>query len=268
MAFAGVFLLMALLELAIPKRSLRAPKLKRWTTNISIVGIDIVVARLMGLFVIPLAAVAAAIYAETTGFGLLNLLDWPIWLEVLLALVILDLAIWAQHYAFHKIPILWSMHQVHHADVDIDVTTALRFHPLEIAVSMLYKILVVFILGPAAMAFVLFEVILNGCAMFNHSNVDLPRWLDRVLRFLIVTPDMHRVHHSVRRPEHDSNYGFNLSIWDRLFATYTAEPKGGHKSMTIGLPQYQSDDATQLRWNMWLPFRRSESQAEQTSDGH
>jgi sterol desaturase/sphingolipid hydroxylase (fatty acid hydroxylase superfamily) len=173
-----------------------------------------------------------------------------------LALLILDLAIWFQHYVSHKVPVFWRLHQVHHADVDIDVSTAIRFHPVEIALSMLWKIALVFAFGPSAVAVVVFEVILNGCAMFNHANIALPAWLDRVLRIFIVTPDMHRVHHSVIRREHDSNFGFNLSIWDRLFGTYTPQPEKGHEAMTIGLSNYQSTNPTKLLWSLLLPFGR------------
>ncbi len=260
-AFAGVFFVMALAELALPKRALQASKPRRWLTNLSIVGIDMLLVRLMGAFAIPLAAVAVALYADAQGFGLFNWLAWPAWMEILLAVIVLDLAIWFQHLISHKVPIFWRLHQVHHADVDFDVTTALRFHPIEIGLSMLYKIALVLLLGPAAVAVVLFEVILNGCAMFNHANVALPRGLDRVLRLIIVTPDFHRVHHSVLPHEHNGNYGFNLSIWDRLFATYTAQPSAGHDGMTIGLSRYQSEQPTQLGWCLLLPFRRQQASA-------
>jgi sterol desaturase/sphingolipid hydroxylase (fatty acid hydroxylase superfamily) len=260
-AFAGVFLVMALAELVLPKRDLQAAKPRRWLTNLTIVGIDMLLVRLMGAFVIPLAAVAAALYADAQGIGLFNWLAWPAWLEIALAVVVLDLAIWFQHLVSHKVPIFWRLHQMHHADVDIDVTTALRFHPIEIALSMLYKIVLVLLLGPAAVALVLFEIILNGCAMFNHANVALPRGLDRILRLIIVTPDFHRVHHSVLPHEHDSNYGFNLSIWDRLFATYTAQPSAGHSDMVIGLSRYQSAQPTRLGWCLLLPFRRPQASA-------
>ncbi|MEZ5844163.1 MAG: sterol desaturase family protein [Hyphomicrobiaceae bacterium] len=261
--FAGVFLAMAALEVLLPKRKLTMPRGRRWLTNLSIVGIDSLLVRLManlplilGVAVVPIAAVAAALWAERVGWGLLNLVMLPGWLEVVIALLVLDFAIWLQHLLSHKIPLLWQLHQVHHADRDIDVTTAIRFHPVEIALSMLWKIAWVLLLGPAALAVVLFEVILNGCAMFNHANVDLPPWLDRILRLFVVTPDMHRVHHSIERREHDSNYGFNLSIWDRVFRTYTAQPERGHLDMTIGLKPYQTDEPTKLAWSLLVPFRR------------
>ena len=254
--FAAVFVAMALLELLAPKRRLSAAKSQRWMTNLAIVVVDSLIVRLMAMLAVPLAALAAAFWAESQGIGLFNWLDWPLWVEILVAVVVLDFAIWLQHLAAHKIPILWRLHQMHHADVDIDVTTAIRFHPIEIALSMIWKILWVIPLGAAALAVLLFEVILNGCAMFNHANVALPGWLDRALRLVIVTPDMHRVHHSVEQREHDSNYGFNLSIWDRLFATYTAQPAAGHEGMTIGLKPYQSAGPTQVGWSLMLPFRR------------
>lgn len=259
--FAAVFVIMAALELAIPKRELGHSKAHRWFTNIVIGGLDSLIVRLMATLIIPLAAVAAAMWAAAQGWGLLNWLAWPIWLEILVAIVVLDLAIYGQHVASHKIPILWRLHRVHHSDVDIDVTTAIRFHPIEIALSMLWKIVVVLALGAPPEAVVVFEVILNGCAMFNHSNVALPAGLDRVLRTLIVTPDMHRVHHSIDRREHDSNYGFNLSIWDRMFATYVAQPRQGHRGMTIGLSAFQSKAPTGLGWSLLLPFREEEPRA-------
>jgi len=168
--------------------------------------------------------------------------------------LILDFVIWAQHLVTHKIPLLWRLHQVHHADTDMDVTTAIRFHPIEIALSMLLKIGIVYALGPTAFAVILFEILLNGSAMFNHANIRLPQKLDRIVRLLIVTPDMHRVHHSDIRAEHDSNYGFSLSIWDRLFGTYVAQPSKGHDAMTVGL-RWQDARPLSLGWNLLLPFR-------------
>ena len=255
--FAVVFLAMALIELAWPKRKLVASKGRRWLTNVGISVIASVVLRAMAALAVPVAAIASAFYAQANGIGLLNNVAWPEWVKVAVALVVLDLAIWAQHLASHKIPILWRLHRVHHADRDIDVTTAVRFHPVEIALSMVWKIVVVVPLGASPIAVFLFEVILNACAMFNHANIALPLWLDRVLRFFIVTPDMHRVHHSVLGREHNSNYGFNLSLWDRLFRTYTPQPEGGHQGMTIGLTPYQSEDPTRFGWSLLLPFRRA-----------
>jgi sterol desaturase/sphingolipid hydroxylase (fatty acid hydroxylase superfamily) len=172
-----------------------------------------------------------------------------------LALLILDFAIWLQHLVTHKVPFLWRFHRVHHADRDFDVTTALRFHPLEILASMVLKIGVIYLLGPQAIAVVLFEVILNGTAMFNHTNLRLPLWLDRAVRLVLVTPDMHRVHHSIHRHEHDSNYGFALSVWDRIFRTYRPKPEAGHEEMTVGL-EWQDERPSRLGWALMLPFRK------------
>src|SRR4051812_13073051 len=217
--FVSVFVAMALVELLWPKRALIVSRKRRWLTNIGISAVGTAVLRLMAMLAVPVAAIAAAFYAEAHHIGLLNQVDWPAWIKVVLSLLVLDLAIWAQHLASHKVPLFWRLHQVHHADRDIDVTTAVRFHPVEIALSMLWKIVVVVPLGAPPLAVFLFEVILNACAMFNHANIALPGWADGVLRLFVVTPDMHRVHHSVIRREHDSNYGFNLSLWDRLFRT-------------------------------------------------
>jgi len=255
-AFIGIFAVMALIELAAPRRKLHHSKARRWLTNLTISGLNAFLLRLMGMLAIPVAAVAAAEAARIAGWGAFNLLGWPFWLEILIAIIVLDLAIYAQHVVFHKIPVLWRLHQVHHADVDFDVSTALRFHPVEIALSMLIKIALVLALGIPAIAVVLFEIILNGCAMFNHSNINLPSWLDRIVRRVIVTPDMHRVHHSVIRRETNSNFGFNLAIWDRVFGTYRAQPEAGHDAMTIGLPEYQSEQPTRVGWSLLLPFRR------------
>lgn len=253
--FLFVFFVMAVLERALPKRKRRAAIARRWITNLSITVIASLLIRAMAYLSVPLAAVAAAVYAERQGWGLFNITAWPTWIEVAVAVIVLDFALWLQHLMSHKWPPLWRLHHMHHADVDIDVTTAIRFHPIEIGLSMLWKIMWVMALGASAIAVVLFEVLLNGCAMFNHANLALPGWLDRVLRTVIVTPDMHRVHHSILRREHDSNYGFNLSLWDRLFRTYRAQPEDGHEGMTIGLEPYQSDAPTRLGWSLLLPFK-------------
>ena len=257
--FIGVFALMALLEILLPRRQLGHSKSRRWITNISIVAFDSFVIRLMGLFVVPLLAVSTAFWAESNSWGLLHLVDWPAWLEILLAVVLLDLAIYGQHVASHKFTILWYFHRMHHADVDFDLTTGARFHPVEIALSMLYKIVLVLILGPRPEAVVIFEVLLNGTAMFNHANFKLPLVLDRIVRQLFVTPDMHRVHHSIIHRETDSNYGFNLSVWDRIFRTYNDQPEKGHDRMTIGLPDYQSTRPTEIIWSLKLPFTGDDS---------
>ncbi|GBE44051.1 fatty acid hydroxylase superfamily protein [bacterium BMS3Bbin10] len=256
-AFLGIFVALALLELAIPRRDTGPSKGSRWFTNLMIAGIDSLVMRLMAMLAVPIAAVAAAVWAQSQGWGLANQLEWPHWLEIAAAMILLDMAIYGQHVASHKIPLLWRLHKVHHTDVNFDVTTAIRFHPIEIALSMLWKIAVILALGAPPLAVVLFEVTLNGCAMFNHANIRLPLWLDRIVRLLVVTPDMHRVHHSVYVQEFNRNYGFSLSVWDRLFRTYTDQPRDGHRNMTIGLKNYQSDGPTRLGWSLRLPFMKT-----------
>lgn len=252
--FIIVLLALALVERARPRRRLTLAREHRWFTNLSIVALDGLLVRAMASLSVPLAAVAAAAYAQSAGIGLFNVLDWPAAIKFAIALIVLDFAIWLQHVLSHKIPVLWRLHRVHHADRDIDVTTALRFHPLEIGLSMLWKIGWVLALGPSPWAVIVFEVALNAFAMFSHANIALPPSADRVLRTIIVTPDMHRVHHSVERAEHDSNYGFNLSIWDRLLGTYVAQPEKGHENMTIGLKPYQTDQPGRLGWSLLLPF--------------
>jgi len=255
-AFVGVLLLMGTLELVSPKRRLRASRVRRWVTNLAIVATDNLLVRLMALSAIPLVAIAVAVFAEGHGLGLFNQLAWPRGLDVLGGIVLLDFALWLQHVASHRIALLWRLHQMHHADPDIDVTTAIRFHPIEIMLSMLWKILWVLALGISPLAVLLFEVILNSGAMFSHANVALPPAVDRLLRRVIVTPDMHRVHHSVLAREHNANFGFNLSVWDRLFGTYIDQPEKGHEGMTIGLASYQSDEPTRILWSLALPFRQ------------
>lgn len=252
--FLSLFAVFALVEAWAPRRVRNQPRSTRWVTNWGITIANTVLLRLMAI-ALPLLAVGAAIDAKAHGWGLFNALTLPGWIEIVLAILILDFVIWAQHLITHKVPILWRLHRVHHADVDMDVTTAIRFHPVEIGLSMLIKIGVVYLLGPAALAVILFEIILNGTAMFNHANMRLPLWLDAIVRRVLVTPDMHRVHHSVHRHEHDSNYGFALSIWDRIFGTYIAQPAAGHDDMQVGL-EWQDDRPTRLGWSLALPFAR------------
>ncbi|WP_298258315.1 sterol desaturase family protein [uncultured Litoreibacter sp.] len=252
--FVGLFSLFAALETFAPRRDRRQTRKARWTTNWAIIIIDSVTLRAMAIF-LPLLAVGAAYDAQTNGWGLFNTIELPSWIEIIFAILILDFAIWAQHLITHKVPLLWRLHQVHHADVDIDVTTAIRFHPIEIALSMLLKIGLVYLMGPAAVAVILFEIILNGTAMFNHANIKLPLRIDAIMRMVLVTPDMHRVHHSVHRHEHDSNYGFSLSIWDRMFRTYIAQPAEGHDDMKIGL-RWQDDRPAKLGWSLKMPFQK------------
>lgn len=252
--FLGLFALLALLEAYAPRRVRRQSQPRRWLTNWGITILNTLALRMMAL-ALPLLAVGAAIDAKAQGWGLLNVLDWPSWIEITLAILILDFAIWAQHLITHKVPLLWRLHRVHHADVDMDVTTAIRFHPVEIALSMLLKIGMVYLLGPAALAVIIFEIMLNGTAMFNHANIRLPLQVDAILRRVLVTPDMHRVHHSIHRNEHDSNYGFALSIWDQIFGTYIAQPAAGHDNMKVGL-QWQDERPSQFTWSLTLPFRK------------
>jgi sterol desaturase/sphingolipid hydroxylase (fatty acid hydroxylase superfamily) len=250
--FLGVLLLMAVWEVAAPRRRLSVKRPWRWASNLALVAMNVSIVRVA----IPLTAVVAAVWAESHGWGLLHLVDLPIWLEVALAVVALDLAIYAQHVMFHFVPLFWRMHLVHHADLDIDVTTGVRFHTFEIALSTLIKIGVVVALGAPALAVLVFEVLLNATSMFNHSNVRLPAWLDRLLRLVVVTPDMHRVHHSTIPRETNSNFGFNLPWWDRLFRTYRAQPKEGHQRMQIGLsPLRDQQQVDRLPGMLLLPFR-------------
>lgn len=252
--FAAVLGVMVAWELRRPRRAgeggLRAG---RWQANLGLVALGAVTVRL----VFPLAAVGAALMAGERGWGLFNAIEAPLWLAVAATLIVLDLAIYAQHVAFHKIPLLWRLHRVHHTDTALDATTGLRFHPLEIVASMLFKIALVAALGAPALAVILFEVLLNALAMFNHANVDLPRRVDGILRRLIVTPDMHRVHHSVHRDETDSNYGFNLSLWDRLFGTYRAQPRDGHTKMALGTDTFRTPADGALLRLLIQPFVRS-----------
>jgi len=252
--FLGLFTLFAVIEAVVPRRPRTQPRSRRWFTNWGIVILDTITLRLLAL-ALPLLAVGAALDAQANGWGLMHSLDVPLWLAVVATVLIFDFAIWAQHLITHKVPILWRLHRVHHADRDMDVTTAIRFHPVEIALSMLLKIGLVYLLGPPAIGIVLFEIILNGTAMFNHANIRLPLWLDAMVRQVLVTPDMHRVHHSVHRYEHDSNYGFALSVWDRMFGTYIPQPDAGHDDMTVGL-EWQDDQPSKLGWSLGLPFRR------------
>ncbi len=233
--FLGVLFVMAIWEAASPRRRREIPRVIRWTNNIGVVFLDSLLVRLT----FPIVAVGLALLAEERGWGLFNVFDVPAWLAILVSVAALDLAIYLQHVMFHAVPALWRLHRMHHADLEIDVTTGLRFHPVEILLSMGIKLAVVAVLGPPAVAVLIFEVLLNATAMFNHSNVKLPGGLDRVLRLFVVTPDMHRVHHSIHPAETNSNFGFNLPWWDRLLGTYTAQPRDGHEGMTIGIEQFR-----------------------------
>lgn len=240
--FLGVLVVMAAWEVAAPRRRRDIPRVIRWTNNLGVVIVDTILVRLT----FPILAVGLALLAEDRGWGLFNNFDVPGWVAILVCIIVLDLAIYLQHVMFHAVPALWRLHRMHHADLDFDVTTGLRFHPVEILLSMGIKLAVVAVLGPPAVAVLLFEVLLNATAMFNHSNVRIPKGIDRILRLVIVTPDMHRVHHSIHPSETNSNFGFNLPWWDRLLGTYTAQPREGHEAMTIGIEQFRT------RRDLWL----------------
>jgi len=250
-AFLGLFTVMAVLERISPRRALRLPKNQRWFSNLGIVVLNSIMVRL----ILPLGPVAFANLWAEHNWGLFNLIGLPFWVEVVFAIVIMDFAIWIQHLLAHRLPWFWQVHLVHHTDLDYDVTTGARFHPLEIFISLAIKFVVIAIIGASPVAVLLFEVILNTMAIFNHANVHLPRAFDAVLRRLVVTPDFHRVHHSDLALETNSNYGFNLSIWDRIFGTYVAQPQRGHTGMTIGLPIFLGQGEHRLDKMLTQPFR-------------
>ena len=250
-AFAGVLGVMAIWEVLAPRRRQRIGRARRWPGNLGVVVLDTVILRV----IFPTAAVGMALVAQTRGFGLFNVVEMPTAVAIISSVVLLDLAVYLQHVLFHAVPALWRLHRMHHADLEFDVTTGVRFHPLEILLSMLIKLCVVAALGAPALAVLIFEVVLNATSMFSHGNVRLPAMVDRLMRFVVVTPEMHRVHHSVRARETNSNFGFNLSWWDRWFGTYRAEPLEGHEGMTIGIEQFR--DPRELRLDRMLvqPFR-------------
>lgn len=251
-AFLGIFVVMALWELLAPRRPLTQRKAVRWINNIALVAVNTFLLRIL----FPTAAVGIAALAAERDWGLLNQLGLTLLPAVAISVVILDVAIYLQHVMFHAIPLFWRLHRVHHADLDIDVTTGARFHPIEIILSLLIKFAVILLLGPPVLAVLVFEVLLNATSMFNHSNVWLTAWLDRGLRWLIVTPDMHRVHHSHLEHETNSNFGFNLSCWDRLFGTYRDQPDEGHTGMRIGIDTWRdSAHCTRLDGLLLLPFQ-------------
>jgi len=250
--FLGIFAIVALWEVLAPRRALTVSKLLRWSSNLGLVVLNTVVLRL----IFPLAAVGLAAFAAANGWGVLNHFDVPFWIAVPLAVIAMDFVIWLQHVMVHAVPALWRLHRVHHADLDYDLTTGARFHPLEIILSMLIKFATIVVLGPSVLAVVIFEVLLNGTAMFNHGNIRLPLAVDRVLRWFVVTPDMHRVHHSIEDDETNSNFGFNLPWWDRLFGTYRDQPRAGHLGMTIGIRDFTDPrQVDRLDGMLLLPFR-------------
>ena len=249
--FLAVFSIMALWELPKPRRKRDLARWGRWPSNLGIVAFNTVLVRVL----IPTTAVTMALIAEEGDWGLFNQLVLPGWVAVLLSVIALDLIIYLQHVMFHAVPTLWRLHRVHHADLDFDVTTGIRFHPIEILLSMGIKLAAVVVLGVPAIAALIFEVLLNATSMFNHGNVRLPSNLDRVLRWMVVTPDMHRVHHSIIPREANSNFGFSLPWWDRLLGTYRAQPADGHEGMVIGIGQFRTRRDLWLDWMLFQPFR-------------
>lgn len=249
--FLGLFVLMAGWECLAARRERKLTRLRRWPGNLGVSFLDAFLARLVA----PAGAVGFALFAEARGFGLFHTVTWPVLLEVLVSVVVLDLAIYWQHRLFHCVPALWRLHRMHHADLDVDVTTGARFHPFEILLSLGLKFLVIAALGAPAVSVLVFEVLLNATAMFNHSNVRVPEAVERVLRCVVITPDLHRVHHSILRRETDSNFGFNLPWWDWLFGTYRAQPEAGHDAMQLGIEQFRDSKELRLDRMLTQPFR-------------
>jgi sterol desaturase/sphingolipid hydroxylase (fatty acid hydroxylase superfamily) len=248
--FIGILLVIGLFEILVPRRGLTTSKANRWFGNLGIVVISTFAVRI----VFPITAVQLAVWANQKGWGIFNATDLSYGLVVVLSIIILDFIIYLQHVMFHAVPILWRLHMMHHADLDYDLTTGIRFHPIEILISMVIKFSAIVLLGAPALAVILFEIILNATAMFNHGNFYLPLGLDRVLRWFVVTPDMHRVHHSVFPSETNKNFGFNLPWWDRIMGTYKAQPRLGHEGMTIGLNQFRDPSKLNLLGMLILPF--------------
>lgn len=248
--FVGIFVVVALVELGVPRRPLTTSKTGRWFANIGIVIINTVVLRLL----VPAGALGISVWVGRQGWGVFNYVDWPFWVEVILSVILLDFVIYLQHLMFHAVPLLWRLHMMHHADLDYDLTTGTRFHPIEIIISMGIKAVAISVLGAPPVGVIIFEILLNGTAMFNHGNFYIPLGVERILRLLVVTPDMHRVHHSVLPSETNSNFGFNLPWWDRLMGTYRAQPTKGHDGMTIGLNQFRDPARLTLPRIIALPF--------------
>lgn len=249
-SFFTIFALIAIWEFAAPLRPLTTPKPQRWFSNLTIVILNTLVVRLF----FSTTVVGFAVIASQNGWGFLNLLGWPNWLDGITAVVALDFILYLQHVMFHAVPFLWRFHMMHHADLDVDVTTGARFHLVEIVVSMIIKLAVVALIGASPRAVITFEILLNATSMFNHGNVRMPGGLDRVMRWMVVTPDMHRVHHSVIREETNSNFGFNLPWWDRLLGTYRPAPERGQTGMILGLNQFRDPSQLTLPWMLALPF--------------
>jgi sterol desaturase/sphingolipid hydroxylase (fatty acid hydroxylase superfamily) len=250
-AFAAIFAALALWEVLAPRRALITGRWRRWPSNLGIVVVDALLVRML----IPTAAVGAALFTAGRGYGLFNLAGIRLSIATILGFLALDLVIYLQHVVFHKVPLLWRLHRMHHADLDIDVSTGVRFHPIESLISLVIKIAVVAALGAPAVAVLIFEILLNATSMFNHGNVRLPGPADRLLRWLLVTPDMHRVHHSIDPRETNTNFGFNFAFWDRLFGTYRAAPAAGHIAMTVGISQFRDPRELRLDRMLTQPFR-------------
>ncbi len=248
--FFGIFALIAIWELIMPRRVLTTSKTKRWFGNLSIVFLNSLLARIL----VPVVPVTMALLAQKNGWGLFQTMNIPYPMMVVVGVIMLDLVIYLQHLMFHAVPNLWRLHMMHHADLDYDLTTGLRFHPIEILISIGIKLTVVAALGPPVLAVIIFEILLNATSTFNHGNIYIPGTIDRVLRLFVVTPDMHRVHHSVTIRETNCNFGFNLPWWDRLLGTYRAQPVAGHEGMTIGLSQFRDPERLTLPWLLALPF--------------
>lgn len=250
-AFLSILILMLIWEHAAPRRHTVAPTCKRRLNNIALILVASVIIR----FLLPvLVLLEVTQQVSQAKLGILNLINLPFWIEVLLAYVMLDVVVYWQHVLMHKIPLLWRLHRVHHSDVDMDVTTGVRFHPVEIILSLMIKAIVVMVIGAPLLAVLLFELSLNVFPMFNHSNIKLPKKLDTYLRLILVTPDMHRVHHSNQQKETDSNFGFSVPWWDYLFGSYCAQPQGGHEAMTVGLDDVKNQDAIHLHKLLKQPF--------------
>jgi sterol desaturase/sphingolipid hydroxylase (fatty acid hydroxylase superfamily) len=249
---AALFAMLAIIEMLRPRRTLVLGRHPRWLTHAIFFGVNAVVGRLLAFVVIVGTAAAWAVQA---GFGLFNLTSWPYWLEALLAFIILDFAVWFQHLIMHRFSFLWRMHKVHHSDRDLDASSALRFHPFELILSTWYKSALVALLGVPVLVALLFEFWLNANALFNHSNIRLPRFLDRLIRPILVTPDMHFVHHSIVAGEQNKNFGFALSLWDRLFGTYQREAAAGQDKQIVGLSEAQDAKPGEALWSLSLPLR-------------
>jgi sterol desaturase/sphingolipid hydroxylase (fatty acid hydroxylase superfamily) len=250
--FVGVLVLLGVAETVWPRRKAYTPRLRRWITNLLMLATGTLLLRAL----LPLLAVGWALYVDQRGWGLFNQLSWPLWLELPVTVLLFDLVIYGQHRLMHWLPPLWRLHRVHHSDLDFDASTGLRFHPVEIVFSMLIKLTLVMLLGATAIAVLVFEVLLNATSLFEHANLRIPQWVDRWLRYVVVTPDMHRVHHSWHREETDSNFGFNFPWWDRIFLSYRAQPRDGHLGMTIGLTQYRKAEEQSLTRLLLQPLSK------------